>query len=287
MRSVGLALLALSLVLGAVAVWGLRNFSSAQAVPAPATPMAAMTTVVVASRPISFGEAIGPGVLKAQPWPANAVPPGSYRSVQELTSAQPRLALAPIAANEPILPTRISGPGGRATLSGVIRTGMRAATIRIDDVMGVAGFVLPGDFVDVLVTRREGQDSSATMRTDILLEGVRVLAVDQTASDNKNDPLVAKAATIEVSPGQAQKLALAGQVGTLSLALRSTQDPLSPNQDVRTIRTSDLRVAGAGQSAAASDRPRVTRVASRPAASGPEIKVFRAGEPTAVRVRAE
>ena len=287
MRSVGLALLALSLVLGAVAVWGLRNFSGAQAEPARVTQAAApATTVVVASRPIAFGEAIGPGVLKTQPWPAGAVPPGAFRSVQELVSAQPRLALAPIAANEPILPQRISGPGGRATLSGVIRAGHRAAAIRVDDVLGVAGFVLPGDFVDVLVTRREGQDATATMRTDLLLEGVRVLAVDQTASGDKDDPVVAKAATVEVSPAQAQKLALAGQVGTLSLALRGADDPLAPTQNARTIRTADLRAGGAGQAVGGPARARAIRVASRGPA-GPSIQVFRGGEPTRVAVRSE
>lgn len=286
MRSVGLALLALSLVLGAVALWGLKNFSSAKAAPAPVTQVAATTTVVVASRPIAFGEALGPAVLKAQPWPADAVPPGSFRSVAELVANSPRLALAPIAANEPILPQRISGPGGRATLSGLIRTGMRAASIRVDDVMGVAGFVLPGDFVDVLVTRREGDAANQIMRTDILLEGVRVLAVDQTAAETKNDPVVAKAATVEVTPAQAQKIALAGQVGTLSLALRGNQDPLSSAGAVRTIRTADLRVNGMGQASDGSGRARVYRVASR-AAQGPSIQVYRANEATSVRVRSE
>lgn len=286
MRSVGLALLALSLVLGAVALWGLRNFSGAKAEPARVAPAAPMTTVVVASRPIGFGEPLGPAVLKAQPWPAEAAPTGAYRSVGELVAADPRRALAPIAAGEVILPQRISGPGGRATLSNVIRAGMRAATIRVDDVMGVAGFVLPGDFVDVLVTRREGSDADAVMRSDILLEGVRVLAVDQTANEAKNDPVVAKAATIEVTPAQAQKLALAGQVGTLSLALRGAADPLAPNTDVRTIRTADLRAAAQGQAAGGSGHARVVRTAAR-APQGPAIQVWRGVEATSVRVRAE
>jgi pilus assembly protein CpaB len=207
--------------------------------------------------------------------------------VGELTGGNPRLALAPIAANEPILPQRISGPGGRATLSGVIRTGMRAATIRVDDVMGVAGFVLPGDFVDVLVTRDDGEDSSKKMRTDILLESVRVLAVDQTASGEKNDPVVAKAATIEVSPEQAQKLALAGQVGTLSLALRGAEDPLSSAgaAAARTVRTADLRLKGVGQA----DRPgRVIRTGAwSRGASGSNVQIYRAADASSVRVKPE
>lgn len=289
MRRVGLALLALSLLLGVVAVWGLTRLSGAHAVPAPApTTTISNTTVVVASRPIAFGEAIGPGVLKAQPWPAGAVPAGSFRSVAELTSGSARVALAPIAANEPILPQRISGPGGRATLSGVIRPGLRAASIRVDDTTGVAGFVLPGDFVDVLVTRPDGADLTATgKRTDVILEGVRVLAVDQVSSDQKNDPVIAKAATVEVSPDQAQKIALASQVGTLSLALRGVADPIAPAgaASARTIRTGDLRLNGVG---AVSDRPR-SRVVRVARAGGPTIQIYRAGEaaPASVRVKVE
>jgi pilus assembly protein CpaB len=223
-------------------------------------------------------------VLKTQPWPADAIPPGAFRSANELLSAQARVALAPIAANEPILPHRVSGPGGRATLSNVVRAGMRAAAVRVDDVLGVAGFVLPGDYVDVLVTRREGEGQDTVMRSDLLLEGVRVLAVDQTASERKNDPVVAKEATIEVTPAQAQKLALAGQVGTLSLALRSTQDPISPTAGVRTIRTADLRV-GAQGAPAGGVRVRRVRTASGPA--GPAIQIYRATEASTVRVRSE
>jgi len=286
MRRLGLALLALSLVLGVIAVWGLKSFSSAEAGPPQALQAPPTATVVVASRPIELGEAIGPGMLKTQPWPADAVPPGAFRSAGELVSARARVALAPIAANEPILPHRVSGPGGRATLSNVVRTGMRAAAIRVDDVLGVAGFVLPGDFVDVLVTRREGDGPDSVMRSDLLLEGVRVLAVDQTASERKNDPMVAKAATVEVTPAQAQKLALAGQVGTLSLALRSTQDPISSAEGVRTIRTPDLRAGAQGPPPAPpGDRVRRVRVASGP--SGPAIQVYRATEASTVHVRSE
>jgi pilus assembly protein CpaB len=241
--------------------------------------------VVVAARAIGFGETITPDAVKLQPWPEGAAPPGAFRSVAELSvGGVNRIALAPIAPNEPILPQRISGPGGRATLSGVIRPGMRASTIRVDDVMGVGGFVLPGDFVDVLVTRPEGQDR-AVMRTDVLLEGVRVLGVDQLADQSKNNPVVAKAATIEVTPAQAQKIALAGQVGSLSLALRSAEDPIARGEPAaaRTIRTGDLGLAGAGQAA----RPRPIRIARASAPRGPSIQVYRGAEASSVVVARE
>jgi len=285
MRSVGLVLLAFSVVIGGVAVWGLRSLSGAQAAPAPVSSLTGRTQVVVAAKPIGFGEPIDAAAVKLQPWPEGAAPAGAFRSVAELTAGGVnRIALAPIAANEPILPQRISGPGGRATLSGVIRPGMRASTIRVDDVMGVGGFVLPGDFVDVLVTRSEGEEQQVA-RSDVLLEGVRVLGVDQLADQSKDEPVVAKAATIEVTPAQAQKLALAGQVGTLSLALRSAEEPLARGAAgaQRTVRTADLTLA----SAPAPARTRPVRTVRRAAPQGPSIQVWRGTEQARVPVSRE
>lgn len=282
MRNVGFVLLLVSVLLGGLAVLGIRNISRARA--APEARLDA-TTVVVATRPIGFGEVITPEALRLQAWPKGAQPQGSFQSVAQLTSGTRRVALAPIAVNEPVLAPRVSGPGGRATLAGVIREGMRATTIRVNDASGVAGFVLPGDFVDVLVTRPEGQgqgSAAADMRTDVLLQGVRVLAVDQLANQNKNDPVVAKAATIEVDPDQAQKLALAAQVGTLSLALRGSADPFATGGAAaapRTTRIGDLRVQGAA--APAPPRPR-TRVASvrraPPARPAWTVQIFRGSQ---------
>lgn len=279
MRNVGFVLLLVSILLGGFAVWGIRHLSAARAGPHTGVPQ---TSIVVATRAVGFGEPLTAEVLRLQAWPQGAQPQGSFHTIAEVT-AQRRVALGPINANEPILATRISGPGGRATLSGVIRTGMRATTIRVNDVVGVAGFVLPGDFVDVILTRDDGDTGGGrtAMRTDVLLRGVRVLAVDQLANENKNDPVVAKAATVEVTPAQAQQLALAGQVGSLSLALRGTVDPLeSPTEGAAgTVRVSDLRLPGA----AAPPRAHVVRVAhrGRPMAT---MEIVRAGEASTVAV---
>lgn len=276
MRSVGLALLAISVVLGGLAVWGFRHVSGARAAPASAS--VAETRLVVASAPIAAGEKLTPLNLRLQAWPQGATPPGALRTVADAVSGEP-IALTPIAPNEPILKSRISGRGARRTLSGVIQPGMRAASIRVDDVMGVAGFVLPGDFVDVLLIRADGADDQ---RSDILFEGVRVLAVDQLASQNKADPVVAKAATVELTPSQSQKLALARQVGTVALALRGTADPVSPSA-TRPVRLSDLGPAARpATSRAAPPRARQTQ---RPA--GPAIEVYRGGQPTLVALRTE
>jgi pilus assembly protein CpaB len=284
MRNIGFVLLAVSVLLGALTVLGLRHLGASR----PTAPQTPQTTVVVATRPIGFGEVLTPDLLRIQAWPRDAKPQGSFETIGQLT-AQRRVALGPIAGNEPVLITRISGPGGRATLSGVIRVGMRATTIRVNDVFGVAGFVLPGDFVDVLITRDEGTRSNANAqnkRTDVLLRSVRVLAVDQLANENKNDPVVAKAATIEVTPEQAQKLALAAEVGTLSLALRGTVDPLASGQDPApvTVRTNDLRLDGVKPQPAPAKKPVrfITRPARGPA--GAMIEIFRGSEASTARV---
>jgi pilus assembly protein CpaB len=280
MRNIGFVLLAVAIVLGGLTVWGLRQMSAARAAGAPRLHQ---TTVVVASRPIGFGEVLTPELLRVQAWPKDAQPQGAFQTVAQLT-AQRRVALGPIAANEPVLTSRISGPGGRATLSGVIRAGMRASTIRVNDVFGVAGFVLPGDFVDVLITREDGarDNTGDNKRTDVLLRSVRVLAVDQLANQSKNDPMVAKAATIEVTPEQAQKLALAAEVGTLSLALRGTVDPLTNGGEAPlTVRTADLRLDGVQPA------PKPIRVVrrARPAPAGATIEIFRGAEATLAHVR--
>jgi pilus assembly protein CpaB len=115
----------------------------------------------------------------------------------------------------------VTGPGQRASLSAVITSGMRATTIRVNDVLGVAGFVLPGDRVDIMLTRQIIQDQPIT---DVLLQNVKVLGIDQRADEQNNQPDVVKAVTLEVTAEQAQKLTLAAEVGTLSLALRDVSN---------------------------------------------------------------
>ena len=295
MRVIGVVLLVVALVLGGITFYGIRTIASSRGAAAKALNR---DTVVVAARPIAFGQTLTPQSLKVEAWPADARPQGSFRTVKELLNGQTRVALRPMEANEPVLATRISGPGGRAGLSGVIRNGMRAVTIRVNDVIGVAGFVLPGDFVDVLITRQEskGGGGQAPMRTDTLLQSVRVLAVDQLANENKSDPVVAKAATVEVDPDQAQKLALASEVGTLSLALRGQTDPLAATGDAApaTVRIEDLRPHNAEPQIRASPlrlsprKSRPIRAAVRerrePAAQVATVEVVRGAQPTSMAV---
>src|SRR5262249_43536465 len=123
--------------------------------------------------------------------------------------------------NELILKTKITGPGQRASLSALLDEGKRAVTVRVDDVRGVAGFVLPGDRVDVVLIRTvRGTSGSTENISDVLLQHIKVLAVDQLANERQQTPTVAKAVTLEVDTDQAQKILLASDVGRLALILR-------------------------------------------------------------------
>ena len=172
-------------------------------------------TIVVANRPLRFGDQLSTMALREVPWPQDALPAGAFGKIADLTSSK-RVVLMPIDPNEAILASKITGPGQRATLSALLDPGMTAVTVRVNDVEGVAGFVLPGDRVDVLLTRQGVKD---TATNDVVIEDARVLAVDQSADAMLFKPSVVKAVTLEVDEVGAQKLALASAVGTLSLLL--------------------------------------------------------------------
>ncbi len=141
----------------------------------------------------------------------------------------------PIDVNEAVLATKITGPGQRATLSAVLGDGMKAATIRVNDVEGVAGFILPGDHVDVLLTRTGDKNVGIT---DVVITDVRVLAIDQLADQKTDKPSVVKAVTLEVNVTDGEKVALASTVGTLSLLLSKAGE--TADADTRRVTTVDL-----------------------------------------------
>ena len=172
-------------------------------------------TIVVASQPLRFGDDISARALREVPWPSDALPAGAFSKISELT-ADKRVVVMPIEVNEAVLSTKITGPGQRATLSATLQSEMKAVTIRVNDVEGVAGFVLPGDHVDVVMSRSD--QNVAT--NDVVIQNARVLAIDQLADERADKPSVAKAVTLEVDVASGQKLALASTVGTLSLMLR-------------------------------------------------------------------
>ncbi len=230
MRIGSIIMLSAALVLGLAAAFLVKVWLENQT-PVPVAvqerPAVPVRTVVVAKQPMRFGMEVTLAHLSEIEWPEGAIPKGAFSKIAELLkSGNKRLVLSAIAVNEPVLREKITGPGQRATLSALVAEGKTAVAISVNDVLGVAGFVLPGERVDILLTQSEsrevvGKPSRKTAFTDVLLQNVRVLAVDQATDDRTAKPALAKTVTIEVDVAQAQRIALATSVGTLSLALRS------------------------------------------------------------------
>jgi pilus assembly protein CpaB len=192
-------------------------------------------TIVVAAKPLRFGMEVAAADLREIAWPEAALPNGSFAKIADVAVGGKRIALTAIEPNEPVLASKITGPGQRATLSAMLRDGLKAVTIRVNDVDGVGGFVLPGDRVEVSLTR---QIDKTNATSEVVLQNVRVLAVDQTADERADKPTVVKAVTLEVDEVGAQKLSLAASVGSLSLMLRKAGE--ASNQYTRRITLNDL-----------------------------------------------
>jgi pilus assembly protein CpaB len=198
-------------------------------------------TIVVASKALRFGDELAASAMREIGWPEGALPAGAFGKIADLTTGK-RIVLGPIDPNEAILATKVTGPGQRATLSAMLGEGMKAVTVRVNDVEGVAGFVLPGDHVDVLLTRT-GEKNTAT--TDVVLQDTRVLAIDQLADQRTDKPSVVKAVTLEVNVTDGEKVALATTVGTLSLMLRKAGEVA--DGDARRVTSVDLGRSSAPQ----------------------------------------
>ncbi len=194
------------------------------------------TRVAVAAVQLDYGMPITPETVRFVNYPTNSLPVGVYTNLKDLLPAdKKRVALRPMQINEPILASKISGEG-QVSIASLLPDGKRAAAVRINDVSGVAGFIQPNDAVDVLVTRSVDEREV----TDVLLQDTRVIAMDQSTKNPDGSPNLARTATLEVDPLDAQKLALGQQVGTLSLVLRKAgQDQNNPI--VETVSLDDLR----------------------------------------------
>lgn len=227
MRTSTLLSLFVATILGIAAVFGVRSWLAdqrAEMAANSANPTAqTQQTIVVAKEALRFGERVTPERLEVIAWGSATLPNGAFRTIEEIgdnSEETARFVLTSIEKGEPVLGSRITNPGQRAKLSTAIKPGLKALSIRVNDVAGVAGFVLPGDRVDVLLTRNENNEADEAY-VDVLLQGVRVLAIDQSADDRKDQPAVVRTVTFEVSTEEAQKLTLGSSIGTLSLALRN------------------------------------------------------------------
>ncbi|MBL0419585.1 Flp pilus assembly protein CpaB [Ramlibacter sp. AW1] len=178
--------------------------------------------VAVAALDIELGSRITPQMLTLVDWPAGSLPPGAFDEVAKL---QDRVVKQAIPRGDAVLERKLSPPGTQGGLSAVIAEGKRAMTVRVNDVVGVAGFALPGNYVDVMVNTQKDQKAGAESQISVtVLEQVLVLAVAQEAGRDDTKPKVVSAVTLELSPDEAERLDLARNVGTLSLVLRNQLD---------------------------------------------------------------
>lgn len=182
---------------------------------------AELVSVVVASEKIEAGVSLRTEFLRTTDWPRASVPHGAEYSIDKLVG---RVTRSAIAANELVLDRMLLHSGAGGSLAAVITPGMRAVTIPVNEVAGVAGFAFPGNYVDVLLSTK---DDTGQATSKIVLQRVLVLAVDQDRSvKDETKGRIGKAVTLEVTPQQAEKVDVARAVGTLSLALRSQEDGL-------------------------------------------------------------
>lgn len=294
MRGRNLLIVGLAVVLGLIAVYLANSyFSGVEQRQAREAEEGQMARIVVASQDFQFGTPLATTNLRLANWPANSVPQGAFQSVEEATRGG-RVALRPIVIGEPILASKVSGEGGRAVLSAILPEELRAVSIPVNQVSGVGGFVRAGDVVDVLLTRQIPGDGATgqDQMTSVVLENVLVLAIDQIADENQTNPQVGQTATVQTDILGAQKLTLARQVGSLSLALRNVE-----NQAVggtRTVTPADLGGAGfyiaaktsapaEPQAAPATGRSSSGAAPRRP--SGPTMSVVRGVEATTYEVK--
>ncbi|HJR54037.1 MAG TPA: Flp pilus assembly protein CpaB [Gemmatimonadota bacterium] len=230
--------------------------------------------VVVAARDLAAGTILQPLDVKVVEWPASLAP-ASYSSDESVVIG--RGLIAHVTADEPLLESKLAERGQGGGLPVVIPDGMRAVSVKVDEVIGVAGFVLPGTRVDVLATFADGGDRQEAV-TRVILQNVEALAAGQTTQpDAQGTPKTVPVITLLVSPEEAEDLTLAATQGQIQLALRGTLDQES-------IRTDGSRVGGLVRGAQPAPAPR-PRVASRTSSSGQQVITYNGSEKTVTEFR--
>jgi pilus assembly protein CpaB len=249
-RSTNVAILMVAVFLGGLAAFLARSWLQSHSEPSDAGQTA---SIVVASRALAFGAPIAPDDVKEIAWPAKSRPQGAFANFAELVKDGRRIVISPFVGDEPIIASKVSAPNQRASFSTVIEKGKRAVTVAVDDVRGVAGFIFPGDFVDVVLTRTNNSAGPQDF-AEVILQHVKVLAIDQMAGERQERPTVAKAVTVEVTPEQALRILLATNVGKLSLILRQPAE-LAITPDAK-VTDRDLFGGDATQASTTAEIPR-------------------------------
>ncbi|KON82434.1 Flp pilus assembly protein CpaB [Azoarcus sp. PA01] len=225
--------------------------------------------IAVAAVELQLGSRIAPEAIRLVEWPSGSIPAGAFNDVAQLDG---RVAITGIQPGEPVLESRLAPEGTKGGLSAVVPEGKRAITVRVNDVIGVAGFTLPGNYVDIMVnTENTGanRNNADQMISKIVLERILVLAVAQEANRDETKPKVVNAVTLEVTPEQAERLDLARSVGNLSLVLRNQIDS-NPTDTAGITKAMLLRTPEEPPAAPPAKRAAPRRVAAKPPAPPPQ-----------------
>ena len=275
MKRQTLIALGVAIVLGLIAVLLANTYLTGREKQLASSPEG-MVRIAVASMPLTYGADVTPDKVKFVNYPATSLPPGTYRSMALLLpQGKRRVALRPIQVNQPLLASDLSGEGQNASIAALLPDGMRAATVKINAVSGVAGFIKANDTVDVLITRQPiGPDGASQGKsvTDVLLQNVRVIAMGGDAVGAEGKARVTGTATLELTPLDAQKVALGQELGDLSLVLRKPGEEQNIPQ-VETVSLDDLRYSyyGSKPPGAAATATAAPVVVHRPRAPAPQI----------------
>ena len=215
MRRRGITLILFSLILGGAAAWLANNWLETRLL--PAAEASDVEIVVAAAIAIPYGTKIDERHTKVIEIPKGTAPEGAIRSLEDISG---KVAKQPMTRGEILLGPRFADHAAGSTLAALIEENKRAITLRVNDVVGVAGFLLPGNRIDVLATRKVGGRAV----TETVLFDLKVLAVDQTTSTEKNEPVIVRAVTLEVTPQQSHTLVKARSEGSIQLTLRNPLD---------------------------------------------------------------
>jgi len=280
MRKRGIIVLLVAVLLGGIAVVLVNSILKPPEKPVGNAAAAEMVQVVVAAVNIETGARLTTVNVRSATWLKESLPDGAFTDIDKLLEKEPPVLIRDVHKGEPILPYKLSGHGTRAVLAVKVPETMRAIAILVNEVRGVAGFVLPGDRVDVLATAALDKEKRQFV-TRTLVQNVTVLGVDQVSSETEEQPKVVNAVTLLVNKQQGELLTLAQSVGELTLLLRNESDVAESDQ-LSGVALADLKLNTARYVTP------VRRIRSaRHARSGGylDVQVFRGINPTTYSVK--
>jgi len=261
----------LALAVAAGGTFAFGTYQYMQNAPAPHAASTPTSAVIVAAGDLQLGAELRQEDLRAIQWPAEAVPAGSFSKPEDLIG---RGLIQPVATNEPFLPSKLASKEAGAGLPPVIPEGYRALSVRVNDVVGVAGYVLPGTRVDVVATVNPTQQTT-DVTSKVILTNVQVLAAGtKIETQENNKPIAVSVVTLLVSPDEAERLTLASTEGKIQLALRNPLDKTAPQTPG--IRPAALMgTAAPGTRRVASNRPAAPAQAQVESAPAPTVEIIR------------